>query len=131
MAVTTTDQVFIEPDQLPKLSKEKLVEIHETTRYILEQLDSQSKIIREELGNRIKGDGEVIGNYAVTKVKMVTFPEVDLEKAKELGAVKEAIDANILKRLLSKGAKIPAKIVKYVRIKEISLSKDVDIKTET
>jgi len=128
MPHTTPDQIFLEEDSITKLSSEKLVETHEVARHILEQLDAQNKIIRDELYTRIKGDGEVIGNYGVTKAMLVTFPDVTIEQAMELGATKAAVDQSKLKELWNKGIKIPAKETHYVRIREVTKTKDIDVK---
>jgi len=111
------------PADLLKMGKEELIELNDQTEAELEELEAQRVAIREEILHKIAGDAEIIGNRSFTKVKIYNF-DVDLNKAKELGATKvipakEAIDNNKLKRLLKAGAKIKHEIVERLMIREV------------
>ena len=111
-------KILIDPKVIPNLTKEELVKTYALTCSEAEEFDAQKKAIRDLLLDKIKGSGEVIGNYAVTKAKRINF-SVSLDQARELGAVKEAVDNPILKKLHGQGADIPHTVSEYVLVKEI------------
>lgn len=122
-----TDQInkiLIDPAKVDSLSKEELVKLYDQTRYFSGELYAQQKALSELLVEKINKDGEIVGKFAVTKAKRVSFfPDLKakekLAKAKELGAVKEAVDSTVLKRLFEQGVEIPHEVTKYVIVKEI------------
>ncbi len=116
---------YSDPVNLPNATKEELVELYAMTNQIIEDFDAQSKAIKDELAERMETDGEIIGDYSVVKAKRVNF-DVTLEQAKELGAVKQAIDTSALKRLYDKGIEIAHTITNYIMIKPVTKSKLVD-----
>ena len=119
-----TDKVLIDPHKIGDLSKEQLVELYDKTcRMMTEEIDPQKKAIKDLLWEAIEGSGEVIGKHAVTKAKRINF-QVKLEQAKELGAVKEAVDNSALKSLYNKGIDIPHSVTEYILIKEIIKKND-------
>jgi len=63
-------------------------------------------VLREEILLRMKLDAEIWGKFSVTKVKRPNYQSVKLETAKELGAIKEAVDTKVLAALRSKGVEI-------------------------
>lgn len=97
------------PEDLLELSKEKLIEKLEALNIREEETMASMVMIREELLHRLteeKKDGELIGEYSVTKAKRVTF-KTSLEEAEPLGAIKKAVDTDALRKLFNKGIKIP------------------------
>jgi len=115
--------LFDDPARVLRLSKEQLVERFAETCRIEEEIQAQKMAIKDALVEKLEGDGEVIGDYSVVKAKRINF-KVDLEKAKELGAVKEAVDSSALKKLYDKGIEIAHTITDYLLIKPVIKSKE-------
>lgn len=120
-----TLEVFSDPAKIVKLTKEQLIELYEITLQLAEDLDAQTKAIKDALTEKIETNGEIIGDYSVVKAKRVNF-RVDLEKAEELGATKKAVDNTALKRLYDSGVEIPHTITEYLLIKPVTRSKQVE-----
>ena len=107
-----------DPADILKMTKEQLVVLHQLGADMLAEITAQQKAIRDLLAEKIEGNGEVIANHTVTKAKRLNW-KVDLEQAKELGAIKQAVDSTALKQLYNKGVNIPHETVEYLIIKEI------------
>jgi len=121
--VKETVEYFSDPAMLEKLTKEELIKLNEATESALEELTAQRAAVRAVLLDKIKGDGEIIGGKAYTRIKIYNF-DVGIEKAKELGATKiipakEVVDKSALKKLLMRGVKIKHEIVERLMIREI------------
>lgn len=97
---------MIDPTELQTVSKEKLLQEYEKLGYKEEEIASTKMAIRQEILARMKLDAEVWGYYSVTKVKRPNYNSVKIETAKELGAIKEAVDTKVLANLHAKGVKI-------------------------
>lgn len=111
------------PAVILKMSKESLIKLLDQTETKLEDLESQRVAVREEILQKLEGDAEIIGNRSFTKIKIYDF-DIDLDKAKQLGATKvvpakEAIDNSKLKRLLNAGIKIKHTITERLMIREV------------
>ncbi len=105
-----------------KMTDEQLVERHEQVRFQLEELDAEAKIIREEFGDRLDSehvDGKLVGDFNVGRRKMTKFPDFPIEKAKELGAVKETIDTTMLRKIHKTTPIKGAQEVSYVTITHV------------
>lgn len=102
-------------NKLPaEMNEQELVNRHEELRFELEERDAEQKVIREELADRLTKEGlnsKPVGEFNVIKVVVVSFPKFLLEKARELGAIKEAVDTEKLKELDRLGGKIEGKQV--------------------
>ncbi len=86
----------------------------------IEELDAGLKVCKDEIGQRLtemKVTGTKVDNYFVARVRRVSFPDVLLSQATELGAVHMSIDMLKLRKLWDKGIKLPAKITEFVVIK--------------
>lgn len=109
-----------ETEKLPaELTDEELVERHEQIKYFLEELDAEAKIIREEFGGRLEKehlDAKLVGDFNINRKTMISFPDFPLEKAHELGAVKEAVDTNLLRKIHKTTPLEGAQEVSYVTI---------------
>jgi len=121
--VKRTIDYFSDPAGLVTLNKESLIKLCEATEDALEQLTAQRVAVRAELLDKIDGDGEVIGKKAYTKIKIYNY-DIELEKAKELGATKivpekEVIDNSTLKKLVLKGVKIKHTITDRLMIRNL------------
>lgn len=112
---------MVDPAKIQDLTKEELVEEYDNVCHAEEEITAAKDVLRKELFARIDGDGEVIGNYSITKAKRFSF-STTLAEAKLLGAVKEAIDQAFLKKLYLRGVKIPGEvsITEYPLIKTIA-----------
>ena len=110
------------PEDLLKLSKEKLIQILEDRNIVYDQTMAELVMIRQELLARLeeeKKDGEIIKDYAISKRKRVTF-KTTTEEAEKYGAVKKAIDPKILRSLYNRGIKVPGVVVtEYLSIRKI------------
>ena len=100
-----------EPADILKLKIEDLVELYVGTRDQQDELEAQRQAVKVEIMERLtkeKVDGKQVGDWAVTKFKMITF-KTSLEDARKYGATKteEKPDTTILRKLYNKGEKIP------------------------
>lgn len=111
------------PEDLQNFTKEKLIEKLEELNITNEEVMANMVMIREEMLHRLdeeKKDGEIIGEFSVTKTKRVTF-KTSIEQAEELGAVKKAVDTTKLKKLYDKGIKIPeTNITVYLSVRRLN-----------
>ena len=107
-----------DPADILKLSKEQLVELYANTLNEQEEVEATIKVIKDELASRMDTNGEVIGDYSITKAKRINW-KVTFEQAKELGAVKPAIDNTVLKQLYDKGIEIAHEVTEYLLIKAV------------
>ena len=119
-----SDFKSIDPAEIGKLTKAELVEAYLQTRQQAEDVYAQQSAIKDLLLEKIEGGGEVVGGYTVSIAERTSFfpgvkPKEKLEKARELGAVKDAVDTAKLKRMWNKGAEIPHSVTKYPVVKEI------------
>lgn len=87
-----------------------------------EELEASIKVINDEMLERLKEEkinGKVIDNYSISKATRYSF-DVDLKKAKELGAVKEMVDQALLKQMYFKGVKFDGiKTTEYILVREV------------
>ncbi len=107
-----------DPADILTLTKEQLVELYANTLHEQEDIEATIKVIKDELVTRMDTNGEIIGDYSLTKAKRINF-KVTLDEAKELGAVKPAIDNTILKQLYDKGIEIAHEVTEYLLIKAV------------
>lgn len=111
------------PEDLQKLSKEKLIEKLDEFNIEEEQIMASMVMIRTEILARLdeeKKDGELIGEFSVTKAKRISF-KTTLDQAKELGAIKEAVDTGALRKLHNEGIKVPGtQITIYLSVRRLS-----------
>ena len=111
------------PEDLLNKDKESLIELLASRNEVYDQTMAEMVMIREEILTRLKEakkDGELIGEYSVTKAKRVTF-KTSMEEAEELGAIKKAVDSAILRKLHNKGIKVPGvKVTTYLSVRRLS-----------
>ena len=111
------------PEDLLNSSKEELIGLLASRNEVYDQTMAEMVMIREEVLTRLKEakkDGELIGEYSVTKAKRITF-KTKLEEAEELGAVKTVPDTSILRKLYNKGIKVPgSKVTVYLSVRRLS-----------
>lgn len=113
------------PEQVAVATKENLVNRYQEIGFKIEELEAEKMIIREEIMAKLKDSGEVIGHFTVTKVERTNynFSKITLDQARDLGAIKEAVDNDILKNLYLKKVKLPVEptvtVITYPLIKEI------------
>jgi hypothetical protein len=108
-------------DNPVEMTLEELLDYRENFNHELENIAAAIQVINGELLERLKSkklSGTVVGNRTITKASRINF-KVDLETAKELGAIKEAIDNAKLKKLYIKGVDLPHTVTEYVLVKEI------------
>ena len=111
----------MEPQELNQKSKEALVNHLMLLNQKNDEFVDEMTAIRQELLGRLEDenkDGEIVGDYQLIKAKRTTF-KVDLEKAKEYGAVKEAVDTAILSKLEKSGVEIPKTETTYLTIRPV------------
>lgn len=103
----------IDPAELQTISKAKLAKAYLDLGAKEEEIVAEKVEVRAEILRRMKLDGEVWGEYQVTKVTKPNYKKVTIEKARELGAIAEAIDTKILAKLRAKGVDIGLKDTDY------------------
>jgi len=110
----------IDPTKIGEYTKVQLVNFYVEARDRLGVLEATRRIVGGELVNKMNTDGEVIGDYGVTKTRRYKW-KVSLDEARELGATKttETIDGDALKKLLTKGVKIKHEVTTYPNVREI------------
>ena len=112
----------MEPTDLSTLSKQILVETLATRNMVLDEIEAELVMIRQELLHRLEEenkDGELIGEYSVTKAKRITF-KTTLEQAQILGAVTTSVDKIVLRKLHNKGIKVPGvEITTYLSVRRL------------
>lgn len=115
------DFTNVTPDKVLELKEAELCELDENLSFQLEEIDATKKVIREELAKRMKNEGEVYGDFQVSKAQRLVWAEVKIEQAKEFGAVKDAVDSPKLTKLYKAGAKLPfePKVTEYLMIKRL------------
>jgi hypothetical protein len=92
---------------------------------IVEETEAQVKVLKDEIGDRLRGmkiDGTKVGEYYVKRVKRLSTTDVGIGQAREYGAVKETIDGEKIRQLISKGVKIVG--AKWTEFVSIRLAKD-------
>ncbi len=113
----------MEPNDLTNATKEQLVEAYAEACEKEEEIKAEKQVIKEELMSRMDTDAEIIGDYSVSKVKRVTF-ETSVEDARRFGAVKEAIDTQVLSKVFKAGQEVPGvKVTQYLLIKNVQQEK--------
>ncbi|MBM3253107.1 MAG: hypothetical protein FJZ16_02490 [Candidatus Omnitrophica bacterium] len=108
----------IDPAKISSYTKEELLNFYLRARDTLGVLEATRQELGREILSRMKTDGEMLAHHALTKGRRIDF-KIDLEKARELGAVKEMIDTVVLKKLHLKGVKIPHTITEYLIVRQI------------
>ena len=107
-----------DPGDFSEMTKEDLVELIANTNHDVEHLQAMVSEAKNYLTDQIKGSGEIIGEYSVVKAKRLNW-KVKLEEARELGAVKDAVDSQALKKLHNEGVKLPHSVTEYLLIKRV------------
>jgi len=113
------------PEQIAKATKEQLVERYLELGYKIEEVEAERQILKEEILLKLKDNGEVIGHYTVTRVKQqrYNFGKITVDQARDIGAVKEQVDNDVLKKLYLSGVKLPVETtvvnIEYPLIKDI------------
>lgn len=114
-----------DPTFISEMTGEELAEAYSAIRDLNGVLEAQKKEIGQILLTKIEADGKVFGHYAVSKVPRPSYSKVSLGAAKELGAVKEVIDGELLGKLIKKGVKVDG--VTYTYSPKVT---DINEKTE-
>lgn len=115
---------------LDNLTNAQLAEAYDSVRSQEEEVASTKKVLAEEILTRLKGDGEVMGAFTVSRVKkysldIPTKEKKDaLVKLKDFGIVKtvEQLDATLVKTMALKGVVFPypIKVTEYPNVKALS-----------
>ncbi len=110
----------MEPEKLPNATNEELVQAYIDAGIKEEELKAEKDAIKEELLARMKTDAMMVGSYAVNKIKRVSF-KTTIDDARNLGAVKEAVDTDVLKKLYQNGVDVPGSAVTvYIQVREVT-----------
>lgn len=109
------------PGDLIKITKEELIDRLERLNEAYDEAEAEMSAIRSELLERLgKKDGEIIGEYSVKRAKRITF-KTSLEEAKSLGAIKDAVDTEVLRNLHGKGVVVPGtNVTEYLSVRRIN-----------
>ena len=106
----------------------ELVESYAKLQFQKEEMEAAEKVIKEALLehlDKMKLDSHLVNNWSISRARRVSF-KTDLELARGLGAVKEAVDDVKLRQLDKAGVEIPGKqVTVYLLIRDMS-QKDND-----
>ncbi len=107
-----------------KITKEELVELYANLTEQWDDLKVQIDEIRSLLLEKLSGDGEVVGDYQLKRTRRLVFfpnlkPKEKVEIAKSLGATKDALDTQKLKKLYKEGKIKDVATKEYIVIKRI------------
>lgn len=115
---------------LDNLTNAQLVDAYDNARNQEDEIASTKKVLAEEILARLKGDGEIMGAFTVSRVKkysldIPTKEKKDaLTKLKDFGIVKtvEQLDATLVKTMALKGVEFPypVKVTEYPNVKALS-----------
>lgn len=101
----------------------ELVENYAKLQYQKEEVEAAEKMIKEALMehlDKMKIDSQLVGDWSISRARRVSF-KTELEMARSLGAIKEAIDEPKLRQLDKAGVEIPGKnVTVYLLIRNIS-----------
>ena len=92
-------------------------------------------IHKKEIGQlllaQFEGDGELYGNYAVTRVRKPNYSKVKIDDIVELGAVKTVPDTTMLSKLLRKGVEVKGvSYIEYPLVQPVEKDDMVDLGNE-
>lgn len=99
--------IEVSAEMLPSMTNDQLAQAYDQIRYEEELIKAKKEVLKTEILDRLKADGEVWGEYTVTKVTKTTFVNVPLDEARKYAAVKESVDSTILSKLKKKGMELP------------------------
>ena len=101
----------------------ELVESYAKLQYQKEEMEAAERVIKDALLehlDKMKLDSQLVNNWSITRARRVSF-KTDIEIARSLGAVKEAVDDTKLRQLDKSGVEIPGKqVTVYLLIRDIS-----------
>ena len=107
---------------IKSITLEVLVNEIKKAKEAIIELEGAEKVLKDECLDRMKAmriSGTRVNNTLVTVVKRILFKDFPLSKAVELSAVKQVIDQDKLRRLISRGIKIPHQIISFITLKEV------------
>lgn len=111
-------------------STKELVESYAKLQFQKEEMEAAEKVIKEALLehlDKMKLDSQLVSNWSISRARRVSF-KTDIEIARSLGAIKEAVDDTKLRQLDKSGVEIPGKqVTVYLLIRDMS-QKDEQIK---
>lgn len=109
-------------EAIKEITLQQLVDSAVKAQSVIEDTEAELKVIKDELRDRLvqmKIQGTKVGEYLISRRKLITFPDVLMSQALELGATLVKIDNNKLRSLYDKGIQLKAKITEFVTIKFI------------
>lgn len=120
---TMTEALGFSEIKLPyEMTNEELLEARNNAVTFIEDYEAAKAIYSQELLERLKKEklnGMVIGEQSVTVIKKYSF-KTPISYAKEVGAIKEVIDTEKLKKLVLKGISVPeTNTTEYIMVKTI------------
>lgn len=110
-------------NDIAEVSTDDLVRMGMQIRDSVKELESAKNVINAEIVDRFAndpatyGDGTVVDDITVKVLQRTTF-KTSLAQARDLGAIKEAVDTDKLKSLDKAGATVPGKNVTKVVVIE-------------
>lgn len=107
-------------EDIKQYTLQELVESLAKAKEVIEELKANESLLKDEVKDRLhasKISGTKCGDYLVSIVKRVWFPNFPLSKARDLGAIKETVDTTILKKLMKKGVEVEHQISEFVTVR--------------
>ena len=96
-----------EPD-INEMDLNDLGQLYEAYSYKMEEIEAAMTEVKKTIFDKMETDSEVAGNYLCYKAKTAKFPELTLEKARDLGLTKveEKIDGPLCKKAHQSGTNL-------------------------
>ncbi len=115
------------PEELATATKEQLVEAYIRIGMKEEEVKAEKDALKEELLSRMDTDSEIVGQYSVTRARRVSF-STTIDQARDLGAIKEAVDNDALKKMAANGMEIPGmKVTVYPLVRDLNKVKEKQV----
>lgn len=111
-------------NQITTMNKLSLANWYERVSQEIEDLEAEQSVIKEELASRMDTDSEEIGEYLCLFMNKNEYPELSLEKARELGLTKveEKINTPLVTKAYKNGVdlgKVEKKRIFVMRKKKL------------
>lgn len=118
----------MDPAKVAEAEPEELAEVYELIKQVQGVMEVSKKEIGQMLLSKFEGNGTIFGQYGVSRVLTPRYTKVNLETARQFGAVKESIDGTILSKALKKGAIIEGvEYTESIRVSPLNKADEAEV----